>query len=252
MGIFTFFLTNGPHLAPLIGGFTAQNLGWRYCFSIPAYVQFTLFVITLFFLPETLYSRRPGTPSSVYQTNSYMDLITFRSKHLPNRQIQLQDFIRPFTMLKYVCVLIPALFYMVAFSYGSVLFASTGSVVFRQFYNFSLIQTGLMLSLPLLIGSFIGEASAGWFVDWLIYKHAQRHDGHRPPEPRLDALWLGLLLPCGTLIQGICISHSKTTSWVGNAFGMGIANFGLQVSTTVVYAYSTDVRKLLSQDARPR
>ena len=35
MGIFTFFLTNGPHFAPLIGGFIAQDLGWSYCYSIP-------------------------------------------------------------------------------------------------------------------------------------------------------------------------------------------------------------------------
>lgn len=35
MGIYTFFLTNGPHVAPLIGGYIAQNLGWRWCFNIP-------------------------------------------------------------------------------------------------------------------------------------------------------------------------------------------------------------------------
>lgn len=35
MGIFALFLNNGPHIAPLIGGFIAQNLGWRYCFAIP-------------------------------------------------------------------------------------------------------------------------------------------------------------------------------------------------------------------------
>jgi len=35
MGIYTFFLTNGPHLAPLVGGFVAQNLGWRQCYAIP-------------------------------------------------------------------------------------------------------------------------------------------------------------------------------------------------------------------------
>lgn len=241
MGIFTWFLSNGPHVAPLIGGFTAQNLGWRYCFSIPSYLQFALFVITLFCLPETLYSRESKTPSSAYQTDSYADLVLFRSKHLPNRRLRLRDFARPFTMLKYVCVLVPALYYMVGFGYGSVLFASTGSVVFREFYNFNLVQTGLILSIPLLLGSMIGEANAGWFVDWLIYRHSKRHDGQRPPEPRLDALWLALLLPLGTLIQGICISHSNTTTWVGNAFGMGIANFGLQVATTVVYAYTTDV-----------
>lgn len=240
MGIFTFFLTNGPHLAPLIGGFTAQNLGWRYCFTIPAYIQFGLFVITVFCLPETLYSRQAATLPG-YRNNTYMDLILFRSKHLPDRRIHIWDFSRPFTMLKYLCVLLPALYYMVCFSFGSVLFAATGSVVFREFYDFNLIQTGLMLSIPLLIGSFIGEANAGWFVDWLIFKHSQRHDGKRPPEPRLDALWLALVLPAGTLINGICITHSRTTSWVGNAFGMGMANFGLQVATTTVYAYTTDV-----------
>lgn len=143
-------------------------------------------------------------------------------------------------MLKYICVLIPALYYALAFGFGSVLFAATGSVVFREFYNFNLIETGLILSIPLLIGSFIGEANAGWFVDWLIFKYSQRHDGERTPEPRLKALWLALLLPLGTLVNGICISHARSTSWVGNAFGMGLANFGLQVSTTVVYTYTTD------------
>jgi MFS family permease len=33
--IYTFFLTNGPHVAPLIGGYVAQSLGWRWCFSLP-------------------------------------------------------------------------------------------------------------------------------------------------------------------------------------------------------------------------
>ncbi|KAK2599694.1 hypothetical protein N8I77_011427 [Diaporthe amygdali] len=242
MGIFTFFLTNGPHLAPLIGGFTAQNLGWRYCFTIPSYIQFALFAITLFCLPETLYSRQTEAEPTEYHESSYRDLLLFRPKH-PSRKLRLVDFTRPFTMLKYVCVLLPALYYMTAFSFGTVLFASTGSVVFRTFYHFNLVQTGLILSIPLLIGSLIGEANAGWFVDFLIYKHSQRHDGRRPPEPRLDALWLALLLPIGTIIQGVCISHSATTSWVGNAFGMGIANFGLQVSTTVVYSYTTDCYK---------
>jgi MFS family permease len=35
MGVYTFSLTHGPHLSPLLGGYIAQHLGWRYCFSIP-------------------------------------------------------------------------------------------------------------------------------------------------------------------------------------------------------------------------
>lgn len=42
MGIYTFFLTNGPHIAPLMGGFIAQYLGWRECFSIPVSPKYFL------------------------------------------------------------------------------------------------------------------------------------------------------------------------------------------------------------------
>jgi len=35
MGIYTVFLTNGPHLAPIIGGYLAKDLSWRWCFYIP-------------------------------------------------------------------------------------------------------------------------------------------------------------------------------------------------------------------------
>lgn len=35
MGVYSWFLTNGPHLAPLLGGFIAQYLNWQFCFSIP-------------------------------------------------------------------------------------------------------------------------------------------------------------------------------------------------------------------------
>lgn len=35
MGIFALFLNNGPHIAPLIGGYVTRSLGWRYCFAIP-------------------------------------------------------------------------------------------------------------------------------------------------------------------------------------------------------------------------
>lgn len=241
MGIFAFFMVNGPHVAPLIGGYTAQNLGWRYCFTIPSYIQFALLAINLFCLPETIYSRQTETTIDGYQESSCMDLLLFRSKHLPDRRLAVVDFTRPFMMLKYVCVLLPMIYYMFAFTFGGVIFATSGALVFREIYDFNLIQTGLMLSIPLLIGCLIGEANAGWFVDFLIYRHSLRHDGRRPPEPRLDALWLALILPIGTIIQGVCISHAATTSWVGNAFGMGMANCGMQIATTVVYSYTTDV-----------
>jgi hypothetical protein len=221
-----------------MGGFVAQYLSWNWCFRIPGFIQLGTFVINFFLLPETLYSR---DVSSDHKPNTHLDRILFRTRTLPKRKLQLKDFWKNLYMLKYLAITIPGLYYMTAFGYGSVLFATTGSQLFAEFYGFSVSQTGLMLSIPLLIGCLIGEANAGWLTDWMVLRYAKKHDGVRMPEARLDALWFGLLVPVGVIIEGVCLSHYQTVSWVGAAFGMGIANCGLQAATTVTYAYTTDV-----------
>lgn len=144
-------------------------------------------------------------------------------------------------MLKYIAVLLPSIYYMLVFSYGTVLFGATGSQLFTKLYHFNIAQVGLLMSIPLIIGGVVGECNAGWVTDWCVYRYATKHNGERRPEARLDAIWLALLAPVGVIIQGVCLSHYKSVSWVGAAFGMGIASAGLQVATTVVYTYCTDV-----------
>jgi len=238
MGVFTLFLTNGAHLAPLVGGYIAEDLGWKYCFSIPGYIQLATLALNLVSLPETLYSRKDQLD---HKEHSYLDLLLFKASRLTDRKLYFADFLRPFYMLKYAAIIIPAIYYMTAFAYGTVLFATTGSSIFTKLYHFNVAQTGLMLSIPLTIGCLIGEASAGWVTDYMVYLYAKRHEGHRKPEPRLNALLLALLLPLGVIIDGVCLQRHATIHWIGPAFGMGIACFGLQVATTVTYSYCTDV-----------
>lgn len=213
-----------------------------------SYIQFGLFFITYFCLPETLYSRQVDTALATEvnkrPVRTYVGILVFRTSGSGTREhkLTLSAFAAPFVMMRYLCVLLPALYYMTAFAYGSLLFGATGSVVFRGLYGFNTAQTGLVISLPLVVGCFLGECSAGWFTDWLVYRAARRRgDGVRRPESRLDALWLALLVPVGTVIQGVCISHAKSTGWAANAVGMAIASFGLQVAGTVTYTYCTDV-----------
>ncbi|KAK4869658.1 hypothetical protein LT330_006040 [Penicillium expansum] len=240
IGIYTLALTSGAHVAPLLGGFIGQSLGWRACFYIPGYIQLGTFVLTLFCLPETLYSKKTPSESTPYLEQTYMQNIMFLRSKIPGGRPKIQDFTRPFKMLRFVAILIPATLYMACFGYGTVLFALTGASLFTKLYGFTTAETGLILSIPLLIGGGIGELSAGWVTDWLSNRHAQRHNGERLPEARLTAIWGALLIPIGLIIEGVCLSHADTVSWVGSAFGMGIANMGLQIATTTIYAYTTD------------
>lgn len=230
--------TNGAHLAPLFGGFIAQYTDWNNCFAIPGYFQLATFAIVLFTLPETIYSRKVD---AVHQEHSFKDLLLFRHTRLQGRKIHAVDFVRSFYMLKYVAILVPGIYYMTCFAWGSVLFATTGSSLFTSIYHFQVYQTGLLLSIPLLIGSLIGESCAGWVTDLMVRDYAKKHNGERKPEARIKAAFLCILCPIGIIIQGICLSHKL--SWVGTAFGMGIANFGLQICTTVVYSYAIDCYK---------
>ncbi|KAK0923066.1 hypothetical protein LTR91_015151 [Friedmanniomyces endolithicus] len=255
MGIWTFFLTNGPHTASLMGGFIAQYLGWRWCYTIPVRrLSIARLYTTNFDRTRVTCNSRPSssrllpyrkrcTLEARFTTNQSPSSTCLFKATLPTRKIKLGDFWRPLYMAKYLTITLPALYYMTCFGYGSVLFASTGSQIFAQNYHFTLSQTGLILSIPLLVGCFIGEASTGWFTDWLVSRYAKRHGGERRPEARLDGLWLSLLVPIGVIIQGTCIYHHKTVPSIGPAIGMGLANLGLQAATTVTYAYTTDYFK---------
>jgi hypothetical protein len=209
--------------------------------ALQGYVQLGVMVFNLFFLPETLFSRRSigNRPE-----RSFKELLMFRHS-VQDRKLRLSDFLQPFYMLKYVAIVIPGFYYMTAFGFGSVMFAATGSQLFRSLYHFDVAQTGLLLSIPLLVGCLIGEMNAGWLTDYFVYRYARKHGGQREPEPRINAAALALLCPIGIILDGIFLTHFKTISWVGAAFAMGIASFGLQIATTVVYTYCTDVCSLI-------
>ncbi|KAF5366023.1 hypothetical protein D9758_006738 [Tetrapyrgos nigripes] len=61
MGVFTLMMTNGGHLAPIVGGYVARDRGWRWCFWTGAILNGILFVICLFLMPETLFDRPRDT-----------------------------------------------------------------------------------------------------------------------------------------------------------------------------------------------
>lgn len=244
MGVYTISFLTGGHIAPLIGGYIEKNLSWHWCFYVPAIITGGVLVIFIFTVPETLYSRTPAAlarPSQSWRSNMLMK----RRAH-PTRKVRLIDFFRPFQMMMYPSVTIPTWCYSLCFAYGSILFIITSANLFGKIYHFKPQQTGLLLGIPITVGSLIGELFAGGVSDWISERRALRRGGERSPEDRLlGIIPAAFLVPLGIIIEGVCLQNQ--THWIGVAFGIAIASFGLQVITTGVYTYTAEVSTKFNQ-----
>ncbi|OAA63411.1 Major facilitator superfamily domain, general substrate transporter [Niveomyces insectorum RCEF 264] len=247
MGVWTVFLTNGAHVAPVIGGYLAQRAGVRWCFYLPAIVNAVTFLVMLIALPETLFSRSEQNLARHKERTYLQMLFSFRRNALLDRKLRVRDIVRPFEMLRYPSVTLTFIYYIVSFAFSSILPAVTVAILFTKIYHFNTGIIGLMLGLPLLIGSALGELLSGPFSDYVVYRYASRHNGNRKPEARLPASLGSLILcPAGIIIYGVCLQHQ--THWMGPVMGMAISSFGLQLMTTVSYAYCSDCYKPQSSE----
>ncbi|KAF7366945.1 MFS general substrate transporter [Mycena sanguinolenta] len=235
MGIFTVFLTNSAHVAPIPGGFLGQ-----WCYYLPAVLDFTMFVIMFFCLPETLYLRG-STP--VVTARPILRRMKIWGLRPEGKHLKTSDFFQQLIMFQYPTVLLTALYYSVTFTLSSILPAVTSATLFHLLYNFTASQTGLALGLGTLIGSTLGELLGGMVVDRSMYLSRKgNNDGEIIPEVRLQGIWAGAILhPVGLLIWGFCIRYK--TSYIGPTMGFGIMCFAIQIISTVIYSYNADCYK---------
>lgn len=234
-------VTNGAHLAAILGGFIAKYAGWRWCYWTPAIILGSTWVINIFCMPETLYRRDPVTGASRRKTKSWAQLLKFIAVPAPKR-IRLYDIVHCFIMLKYPSVLLAGFYYSIAFGAGTVLFAVTGAAAFGSTYKFDTAQVGMAIGLSTMAGSIIGETVSGPVSDKLLSLMNKRQGGNAEPEVRLYATWPGgFLLPAGVIIEGVCLQYH--THWMGPVMGIAIGAFGLQIVSTNIFAYLTDCYK---------
>jgi MFS family permease len=234
-------VTNGAHVAAIVGGFTAKYAGWRWCYWVPTIILGATWLVNLFCLPESLYHRDSITGASHENTRSWSQLFNFK-RVSARRRLSVWDITHCFIMMKYPSVLLAGFYYSIAFGAGTVLFAVTGAAAFGSIYQFDTAQVGLAIGLSTTVGATLGELVSGSVSDKFLYFANKRHGGEAEPEARLHATWPGaFLLPAGVIIEGVCLQYR--THWSGPVIGVGIAAFGLQIVSTSIFAYLTDCYK---------
>ncbi|KAJ7224103.1 MFS general substrate transporter [Mycena pura] len=237
MGIFTVFLTNSAHVAPIPGGFLGQFVSYRWCYYLPAILDMTMFAVMLFCLPETLYLRGSTPVVTDKPILRRMKLWGLRPK---DKHLKVSDFFRQFIMFKYPTVVLTALYYAITFTLGSILPAVTSATLFHLLYKFTASQTGLALGFGTLVGTTLGELLGGIVVDRSMYLSRKRRKTNDVlPEVRLRGIWAGAILqPIGLLIWGFCIQYK--TPFIGPTMGFGVMCFAIQIISTVCYSYNAD------------
>ncbi|KAF8188828.1 major facilitator superfamily domain-containing protein [Mycena galopus ATCC 62051] len=241
-GIYVIFVTNGAHVAALIGGFLGEAKGWKWDFYIGAIITSVPFVAALFLFPETLFSRDEKYLETRTHERSYMDMLfDFKGNIIPNRRLRLSHFTHSFAMLKYPSVILPFIYYTLAWSFVNILPAVTLATIYHRFYKMGAGPIGACLGISLTIGSVLGELCAGRLSDWIMYRMAKRHGGVRRPEYRLYLSPLSaFFMPVGIIIFGACVGR---TGYIPPLVGLSVSVFGLQIASTVLYAYISDCYK---------
>ncbi|KAF8058742.1 MFS general substrate transporter [Lyophyllum atratum] len=259
MGLFTLMLTNGAHLAPIVGGYVARDRGWRWCFFVGAILNGIMFVFCFFFMPETLFDRPPhvetditspaiddgegstGSKDIPFVGEPFIPPPMTRKTYLnrmwigdqerpPSRRLKPSDFvIKPFSMLKYPSVAFPALYYAVTYGFASIEPALTLATLFTEIYHFDTVRNGSL-----------GELCSSPVTDAMMQRARRRALKQGVPasaEIRLQGIWTGAIaVPAGLLIYGLTI-HFATT-FIAPCIGMAIACFGVQIVSSVCYTYS--------------
>ncbi|KAI5476700.1 hypothetical protein MNV49_007358 [Pseudohyphozyma bogoriensis] len=108
-------------------------------------------------------------------------------------------------------------------------------------YDLNSQQIGLQFIAPLL-GGVLGEPIAGWGSDKFVLWRTRQANGEREPEMRLPfALPGSTLAAVGLIIFGVQLNNTAAGHWsVTPSVGSAIALFGLQIVTTVCFAYAIE------------
>jgi len=192
-------------------------------------------ILYLFLGPETRYLRR-GVDHEA--SDFKQEYLSFR--RIDPTPLRLYDFIQPLMMVRYMCVLIPAISYSMVFLFATVLTTIEIPQLYGPKFEFNAQELGLQF-IAIIIGTIIGEQLGGPLSDWWMNRHEKRGN-QSAYEYRLWLSYPGYLITViGLIVFLVRIQQAPEGKWnVTPDVGAAIAGAGNQIITTVLITYAVD------------
>lgn len=221
---------------PLIFGFVAYRVGYRWIYWVLAIVNGVQFILYLFFGPETLYLGGSEESLSADFKGQYLSF-----RRIDSTPLRPSEFYHPLTLVKHARVFLPAIVYAMVFLFGSVLITVEVPQLLQLKFGLNAEQLGLQF-LGVIIGSILGEQVGGSLSDFWMNHRARRIQRRPEPEYRLWLTYPGVILTIvGVIVFLVCTQQALESHWVVSPIvGTAIAAFGNQLATTTVITYAVD------------
>ena len=216
-------------LIDVAGGWIGQAAGWQWDFYYPALVTTVSFLVALFFLPETMFSRGPQFLQERQRERTFRQMLwDFKGNMIPQRKLRKTDFLTSFYMLRYPSVAFPFFFYTWSWTFINILPAVSMAKIYAATYHFKSGAIGLCTGIPLIAGCLVGELTGGRLSDYILLRQARRNNGVYKPEYRLYLTCLSAIAgPVGMIVFGVCLQ--KKAYYVVPLIGLGIGVFDHQI-----------------------
>jgi multidrug resistance protein len=233
----------GPSLAPVIGGFVAEKIGWRWSNWI------TLIPATLVVIAMVLFNCETNHQVLIRHKTSKMRrelcrpelhscYIDPKTSVLSKQDILVRGLVRPLRLL-FGSVIVFGVSLYIAFAYGCLyLFFNTIPTVFQGSYGWSTGITGVVY-LALLVGYIIGLLIFFTCSDKTIIHKTKMNGGIYEPEMRLPiCIYFAPLLPIAFFWYGW--SSEKGIFWIVPVLGLVVFGIGFECIWLPTQAYIVD------------
>ncbi|TVY41965.1 putative MFS-type transporter [Lachnellula subtilissima] len=240
--VFSMNVLTDPLLAPFVGGYITENLGWRWTAWIVAIMGFVAFALDLVFLEETYGPKILSSKAAELRrrTNNWAIHTKYDEIELDMRQLLTNNFTRPLRLL-FLEPLILLLSIYLAFIYGLLyLFLTAYPIVFQQIHGMSQGVGGLPY-LAMVFRMFLAGFTIILTQSWYQRKLAE-NNGVVIPEWRLPpVIFGGVIFAIGVFWLGWS-GYKKDIHWIAPTLSGIFTGYGLLAASA--NAGSTIMRSL--------